>query len=87
MLSFKGRATEPVTMQLKEPEVKTMQPKSQVKNSDAFLDLIMPRLLTMISMKPAMPPERSIKYKTAPMRKIDINTIVLELDAKTLTML
>ena len=60
MLSLSGRDTEPVTMQLREPEVNTTMPSSQVKKAAARLDLMMPRFLTMMSTKPEIPPVRSI---------------------------
>ena len=61
MLSFKGRATEPVTIQLREPEVNTTIPSTQVKRAAARLDLMTPRFFTMMSTNPSMPPERSMR--------------------------
>ena len=56
-----GRETEPVTIQLSEPEVKTTMPSSHVKKAADFFVLMMPFFLTMMSTKPSMPPECSIK--------------------------
>ena len=58
--SLTGRDTEPTTMQLKEPEVNTTTPRSQVKILAARLLPMMPRFFTMISTKPSMPPEHSM---------------------------
>ena len=59
--SFTGRETEPVTMQLSEPDVKITMPSSHVNRQEPRLDLISARLLIIASVKPSMPPETSIK--------------------------
>ena len=61
IVSLSGRETEPVTMQLSEPEVKTTMPSSHVKKAADFLDFMIPFFLTIMSTKPSMPPECSIR--------------------------
>ena len=84
-LSLRGRETEPVTMQLKEPEVNTTMPSNQVNRPAARLERMMPFFFTMMSTKPSMPPERSIMWIRAPISSMDSSTMVLPLLAKVFT--
>ena len=59
--SLNGREIEPVTMQLREPEVKMMMPSSHVNRFAPRLDLMSARFLSMTSVKPSMPPDFSMR--------------------------
>ena len=59
--SLKGRATEPVTIQLREPEVKMTMPSSQVKMLAPRLLLMRALLLIITSVNPSIPPDFSIR--------------------------
>ena len=48
-------------MQLSEPEVKMSTPSSQVKMLAARFDLMTPLFSTIISTKPSMPPDFSMR--------------------------
>ena len=59
--SLNGRETEPVTIQLREPEVKMIMPRSQVKILAPRFVLISARFFSMTSVKPSMPPDFSMR--------------------------
>ena len=82
--SFTGRATEPVTIQLREPEVKITMPNTQVKKQAPRSDLMRACFFSMTSVNPSIPPEISIKWIRAPISRKEMRTTVLPLLSKVM---